>query len=194
YNMGTIIAPGVAWGMRVLTPGAPFTEGEPESDKVRKIMVVLTDGEQTTEAEYGTRPSCDKATNSSTPYEFDPATFGLAGKKITTYGAKDEFSAYGYIRDSDPFGSNPASWSDVSDDLYDLSIDACSKAKNYGSKGIEIFAIAVSADAGPGTKTYKLLKNCASDDAHFFYAADSKALQTAFQRIADEIVNVHLTK
>ena len=193
-NMGTIIAPGVAWGMRVLSESEPFTQGEPESKKVRKIIVVLTDGEQTTEAEYGTRPTCNAATNSVTPFEFDPQNFGLAGKKLTTYGARDEFSAYGFIRDSDPFGSNPASWSDVADDLYKVSMEACDNAKAYGTLGIEIFSIAVSADAGPGTKTYDLLKNCASDEAHFFYAADSKALETAFQKIADEIVSVHLTK
>ena len=194
YNMGTIIAPGVAWGMRVLSSSAPFSEGSPEGAKIRKIMVVLTDGEQTTEAEYGTRPTCNAATNSVTPYEFDPAKFGLGGKKIKTYGATDEFSAYGYIRDSDPFGSNPSTWSDVSDDLYNVSIEACKNAKELGKNGIEIFSIAVSADAGPGTKTYDLLKNCATNDAHFFYASDSAALEFAFKKIADEIVNVHLTK
>ena len=157
-------------------------------------MVVVTDGEQTTEAQYGTRSTCSNAQNSTTPYVFDPASFGLAGKKISTFGAMDEFSAYGYIRDSDPFNSNPTSWSDVADDLYDVSIDACKKAKDYGSRGIEIYSIAVSADAGPGTKTYDLLKNCASDDAHFFYAADAGSLETAFRKIADNIVNVHLSK
>lgn len=43
---GTNIAQGMAWGWRVLSPGAPFTEGAAfDDEKVEKIMVVLTDGE-----------------------------------------------------------------------------------------------------------------------------------------------------
>ncbi|GGE35428.1 hypothetical protein GCM10007276_11160 [Agaricicola taiwanensis] len=40
---GTNTAEGVAWGMRVLSPGAPFTEGAPYGD-IDKIMVLLSDG------------------------------------------------------------------------------------------------------------------------------------------------------
>ena len=40
---GTNTAEGVAWGMRVLSPGAPFTEGSSDPN-VRKVMVVMTDG------------------------------------------------------------------------------------------------------------------------------------------------------
>ncbi|MCB1381392.1 MAG: VWA domain-containing protein [Notoacmeibacter sp.] len=44
----TYIADGVMWGLRVLSPQAPFTEGaDPKTSvrKVRKIMVLMTDGE-----------------------------------------------------------------------------------------------------------------------------------------------------
>jgi Flp pilus assembly protein TadG len=44
----THVAEGVAWGLRVLSPGEPFTEGVPYSDEeTRKVMVLLTDGENT---------------------------------------------------------------------------------------------------------------------------------------------------
>ena len=46
----TYIADGVMWGLRVLSPAAPFTEGvDPATTEavVRKIMVVMTDGENT---------------------------------------------------------------------------------------------------------------------------------------------------
>ena len=194
FNQGTIIAPGVAWGMRTLTPGEPFTEGEPKTPSVRKIMVVLTDGQQTTEGEFGGQTGCDTDTNSTDPYTFDPASFGLDGDPISGTGPTDMFSAYGYIRDSDPFGSNPASWDDVADDLYDVSIDACDEAKKNANGKIEIYSIAVSTAAGPGTKTYDLLRNCASDPAHFYYAADASDLTAAFKRIAEEVLNVRLTK
>ncbi len=41
---GTLIGEGVKWGMHVLTPGAPFTEGA-DDEEIRKIMIVLTDGD-----------------------------------------------------------------------------------------------------------------------------------------------------
>ncbi|MFN3868067.1 MAG: pilus assembly protein TadG-related protein [Hyphomicrobiaceae bacterium] len=40
---GTNTAEGISWGMRVLTPGAPFTEGSSDP-KTQKVMVVMTDG------------------------------------------------------------------------------------------------------------------------------------------------------
>ena len=48
----THVAEGVGWGLRVLSPGAPFTEGVPYSDeKITKAMVLLTDGENTFDTE-----------------------------------------------------------------------------------------------------------------------------------------------
>ena len=44
----TNIMEGVAWGNRVLSPGEPFGQGQPESKAgVEKIMIVLTDGSNT---------------------------------------------------------------------------------------------------------------------------------------------------
>jgi len=44
----THVAEGVGWGLRVLSPGEPFTEGVSYSDKtITKAMVLLTDGENT---------------------------------------------------------------------------------------------------------------------------------------------------
>ena len=45
-NGNTNIGEGVMWGWRVLSPGAPFIEGrEPGEGDNRKIMIVMTDGE-----------------------------------------------------------------------------------------------------------------------------------------------------
>jgi len=43
----THVAEGVGWGLRVLSPGEPFTEGRPYSKETTKAMVLLTDGENT---------------------------------------------------------------------------------------------------------------------------------------------------
>lgn len=45
-NGFTNIAEGVAWGWRVLSPGAPFTEGrEYDDEENKKILIVMTDGQ-----------------------------------------------------------------------------------------------------------------------------------------------------
>jgi Flp pilus assembly protein TadG len=42
----TVIPEGIAWGWRVLSPGAPFTEGAPYSDPdTIRFLILLTDGE-----------------------------------------------------------------------------------------------------------------------------------------------------
>jgi len=48
YNSGTNIAHGLSWGWRVLSPGAPFTEGVAYDDPdTAKALILLTDGVNT---------------------------------------------------------------------------------------------------------------------------------------------------
>lgn len=50
----TNIVEGTAWGVRVLSPSAPFTQGKPyDRTGNRKIMIVMTDGENTMSATSG---------------------------------------------------------------------------------------------------------------------------------------------
>lgn len=43
-SSGTIISEGLMWGWRVLSPGAPFTEGRGYDENVSKVLVLMTDG------------------------------------------------------------------------------------------------------------------------------------------------------
>lgn len=46
YGSGTNVSEGVAWGMRVLSPGEPYTQGDPfNAQETTKVVVVFTDGE-----------------------------------------------------------------------------------------------------------------------------------------------------
>lgn len=195
WNMGTIIAPGVAWGLRVLSPGEPFTEGRAYSPRVKKYMIVLTDGELTTEAEYKVQGSCHLSKNTKATYHFDPSSQGLPGRSLSTTGPRDTYSAYGYIRDADPFNSSPASWADVRKDLNKVSLDACNQAKAAGGdNGIEVFTIAVSDAAGKGTAVSDLLQACASQPDNYFIATNDDALMGAFRTIAAKISQIRLTE
>lgn len=69
YNSGTNIAEGLAWGWRVLSPGAPFTEGSSFNDPdVQKALILLTDGN-------------NEIVSQSTFNKSDYTSFGYIGKK-----------------------------------------------------------------------------------------------------------------
>ncbi len=193
WNMGTIIAPGVTWGLRVLSPNAPFQEGANFNHKTRKIMVVLTDGELTTEKGYW---NCPSDINTSTTYSFDPKKFELSGQTLSNRGPADSFSPYGYMYDSAPLGGPTKSWSAVEDKLHDVSLSACDAVKKHdlGQKEMEIFTVAVSSDAGPGTRVYDLLQNCATSTQHAFHVDSAQEMEAAFAKIADEATKLYLSK
>ncbi len=184
YNNGTMVAPGLSWALRLLTPNAPFPGAAPFSATTKKVIVALTDGQQTTEVVYGggNNSSCKAAQNTNTAYKFDPKAAKLSGRALNARGPNDNFSAYGYIYDSDPFGANYASIYDVDASLDPLLLSACAFAKSQ--QNVEIYTIAVSSQAGPGTAVYNSLKACASDAQHFYYATDSSGLNQAFSQIA----------
>lgn len=46
-NGDTFIGTGVMWGLRTLSPEAPFTEGTAGSATMMKVMIVMTDGDNT---------------------------------------------------------------------------------------------------------------------------------------------------
>jgi Flp pilus assembly protein TadG len=192
-NMGTIIAPGVAWGHRVLSPEPPFEQADDFSRTVRKIMIVITDGEQTTEGEYQST-SCARETNTTTPYAFDPATLQLDGSALSTTGPTDMFSPYGYVLSSQPLGAS-GTWSAVHSRLEEVSLGACNEFKARGGPdaSVALYTIAASTGAAPGTSVYNLLQNCATSGKHFFYAADSDKLDEAFLKIARDATELRLT-
>ncbi|WP_353642023.1 pilus assembly protein TadG-related protein [Mesorhizobium sp. WSM2239] len=46
YGSGTNVSEGLAWGLRVLSPGKPYTQGNPfDAKETTKVVVVFTDGE-----------------------------------------------------------------------------------------------------------------------------------------------------
>lgn len=57
FGGGTIIAQGVMWGWHSLSPKAPFKDGKPYDPKNRKIMVLMSDGENSLQNSPGSNPS-----------------------------------------------------------------------------------------------------------------------------------------
>lgn len=189
-NTGTVIGPAVGWALRALSPSGPFRDGAQFSAQTRKIIIAVTDGEMVTDGS-----SCSGAVNSSEAYSFDPVSVGLQGRKLTTAPTNDSFTPYGYLADSDPYNKGVYSGQDADKELDRLSIEACAEAKSRatGAGAIEIFTIAASAGAGPGTRAQTVLAKCASSSGNFIYAADATALEAAFKKIGEQALGLRLT-
>lgn len=188
-NMGTTVGPAVGWAMRILSPTGPFAEGAPFDGKTRKIIIVVTDGEMVTDG-----MSCAGATNTVESYKFDPSKLQLDGRVLTSAPTNDSFTPYGYLQDSDPYNRGLVSALDANKELDRLSVAACDAAKSRSSQyPIEVFTIAASTGAGPGTRAETVLSKCASN-GNFYYAADSTSLDEAFAKIAGEALRLRITK
>ncbi len=197
YNQGTLIAPGVTWGMRMLSPEAPFTEGSKYTASTHKILIVVTDGQQVTEIEGGfANGITDESTNSVSPWVYDPRDYKLGGAKIETgFGPKDNFTPYGFIMDSSPFtGKAVNTMTDLGNEIRDFTLNACSEVKSKsGGRNIELITIGISDDTKPGTTVYEILNKCASKPSDHFFASDKDAMDKAFSEILKNLKNLRLT-
>lgn len=206
-NMGTHIASGVSWGMRVLSPDAPFTEGAPYGTNSRKIMIVVTDGEQITNAEapayasaYDGNGMTNQSRNSRARWRFNPANFGLDGARINTgFGPVDTLGPYGFLRDSKPAGyvdsSAATDWEQHLDQLVMISNKACDEAKRTtAGRKIEVMTLGISTDTRPGTRIYDALERCASQPEDHFYVSTMGDLRAAFDKILSASGTVRLTQ
>ncbi len=118
FNGGTNTAEGIAWGLRVLSPGEPFTEGAPYGE-VEKIMVVFSDGVNDVAGE-----ATGVGNNPTMPFV-------------------SEYSSYGYARHG-RYGANGLTQKGRQDFLNDRMDVACKIVK---SNDITIFVIAYGAGA-----------------------------------------------
>lgn len=60
-NNETYVAPGVLWGWNTLSSSEPFSEAAPAGEKVKKFMIVMTDGANTKSPSYPKHDGSDAA-------------------------------------------------------------------------------------------------------------------------------------
>jgi Flp pilus assembly protein TadG len=121
---GTNVAEGLAWGQRVLSPTAPYTDGTPwKTPGVSKIVMLLTDGENVV---YG------------------------ASKETT----KSDYTSYGYLAGSPygtagRLGSDNQTTAARNVDSWTKSI--CSQLKDQGA---EIYTMVLQSDTAANRTLY----------------------------------------
>jgi hypothetical protein len=162
----TLIAEGVAWGWRVLSPTEPFTKVEASTsfpaDTVStynhprwlKIMVIMTDGDNDISAGLDT----------------------LNGTTYTAYGRGKEALA------NNRFGTTNSS--EVMTKLDEAMSEACTQAK---AEGIELYV--TSFGSGVSTATRAKLQACATDADNYQHASSSADLSAFFNHIGQDVLN-----
>ncbi|MFM9943013.1 MAG: pilus assembly protein TadG-related protein [Hyphomicrobiaceae bacterium] len=160
----TNIGEGVMWGWRTLSPSEPFTEGRPYTDtKNTKIMIVMTDGENT----YNTYNNQNKTGYLAYGYGLPlpaPLGAGQAGRLGTTY-----------------------TQSGIVGQINSKTAAACANAK---AEGITVYTIAFRLETNP--TTLSLLRACASSTDKAYLASDGAALIQIFQVIGREISQIRV--
>ncbi len=172
---GTNQAEGLAWGWRALSPGEPFTEGAPYGDDVRKVIVLMSDGENTN---VGSDPVLDSdysAYNHLGVWS-DLANGGLLNQML--FGIVRGILAPQYRR-------NINSQMSYVTYVNNRQAQVCTNIKNAG---IEIYVVRFRS----GNET--LMRNCASGDDHFFNANNAQELSAAFDAIGTGIGSLRLTR
>jgi Flp pilus assembly protein TadG len=174
---GTNQAEGLAWGLRVLSPGAPFTEGavlNAARDNVRKVIVLMSDGANTNVGSDPVMGSDYSAYNHLGLWR-DLQGGGLLGQLV---GAV----LHGVLPPQ--YRRNITSQTSYVSYVNQRQGAVCDNIK---AAGIEIYVVRFRS----GDET--VMRDCASGDDHFFSADNAQELSAAFDAIGSGIGSLRLT-
>jgi Flp pilus assembly protein TadG len=187
----TNVPEGTAWGWRVVSHKAPFTEGRPDIEKGNdKVIIVLTDGANT----YGDLGDWDDVKNRSTY-----AAYGYTGKGYNGTGVTRMFM--------DTSGS--VGKSTYTNTNYQAAMDeqmqmVCANAKDPDQGNVIVVTVSLDlVESVPAEKkAIEALTKCASDSRFkknadgtpkkLFYNATGSNLAEKFEEIADELSNLRI--
>ena len=192
---GTLTDIGMAWGIRVLSPGAPFTQSATETDvkngmpiwsspRWRRAIVLMTDGESSFYNFPGGGGSNQEGTspNSSHPSASDYTAYGRWNE--TGSNAKAIFdSAPGYVRDDG--STDNSTRGKLNRRIHDL----CNEAK---AQGIVVYTVVFTSSVGQDTRD--MYRSCASDPGKYWYAPNQDALNTAFAQVGSDLSRLRITR
>ena len=165
---GTNSAVGLAWGWRVLTPGPPFTQGrDPNQEDVRKVIVLMTDGENTN---MNANSEDDLLESPYNAYGFRGQWTNFQGDMPAQYRRNMSDSESSYVNY-------------VNNRLSQL----CTNVKN---DNVEIYTVVFRE---PSNSIRTLLRNCATDSDHAYTAESAGELHDVFHAIGSGIGQLRLT-
>ncbi len=179
---GTNQAEGLAWGWRVLSPTAPFTEGEPFNaarDNVRKVIVLMSDGENTN---VGSDPVVAS----------DYSAYGHLGfwRDIANGNGNGLGQLVGAILHGVLPPQYRRSISSSSNYVQYVNARQAQLCTNIKNDGIEIYTVIFRET---NQQIENIMRNCATSPQHFYRADNAQQLSAAFDAIGSGIGQLRLT-
>jgi hypothetical protein len=188
----TNVPEGTAWGWRVVSHGAPFTEGRPDIEKGNdKVIIVLTDGANT----YG--DLSDYSAYDLAQLRSSYAAYGYTG-----------YNGTGVTRMFMDTSSN-VSKSTYTNANYQAAMDeqlqmVCANAKDPNKGNVIVVTVSLDLEESVPAekKAIAALTECASESrfktnadgtpTKLFYNATGSNLAEKFEEIADELSNLRI--
>lgn len=179
---GTNIHEGTAWGFRVLTPGEPFTEGAKDDEATSKILIIMTDGENT---DYNLSNYCNDAMRSLNGKCYNTA-YGFPNNSKNTSATS---TSGGNI---ERLGSMSSTNAQLVVAMNERTSQTCTNAKEAG---ITIYTIGLATDKVSQSTpevVRAMLAGCASTPERARLPAQSSELKAVFESIANELSALRL--
>jgi len=171
---GTLGDIGMAWGIRTLSPGEPFTEStelDPktgatlwDSPRWRKAIMIMTDGDNL----FYDLPS-DAGPNEAHPGKSDD----------TGYGRLGESQANAIFETNNANNAKSI-------------IDTRLKSLCTTAKGQDVIIYTVTFGSSPSSSTKQIFQDCASDPGKYYHAPSQTELENAFGTIGAELSKLRI--
>jgi len=162
---GTLSDVGMAWGLRVLSPEPPFTEGLPwGTPKWSKAVILMTDGDNL----------------------FYKLTSTTGGNKVNS-AVNSDYGAYGRLDELGRIGTTNATTAKGVINTRLTSVCNAMKAKN-------IIVYTVTFTSGINQATKDIYKACATDASKYFDSPSQSELKSAFRAIATSLSNLRVSQ
>lgn len=162
---GTMGDMGMAWGLRVLSPEAPFTEGLAwNTPKWSKAVVMMTDGDN----------------------QFYKLTSTTGGNKVNN-AVNSDYTGYGRLDELNRMGTTNTSTAKTV--INSRLSEVCQAMKD---KGITVYTITFTSGLNQTTKD--LYKNCASSPTKYFDSPSQADLKNSFRSIAIELSQLRVSQ
>lgn len=173
---GTNIHMGTVWGMRVLSPTEPFTQGGAYDEAISKVMIIMTDGENTA---YQSGAFNGSAYNSAYGFPYNSQNTNAnstSGGNVTRLGPLNATNAQ------------------LVTQMNERTAQTCANAK---AAGITVYTIGLATNTvtqSTPAVVQALLTDCASTPDRARFPTASSELKATFESIANDLSALRLAQ